>query len=207
MVNSPNSLLKRALRLEYATVAWNGGEAVLTIGLGIAAGSLALIGFGADALIEIFASLTVVWHLKGDAHPDRERRALRLISVAFVALAVILGMAGLRDLMIGRQAEASIPGIIYLAIAAIVMFGLSIAKMRTADAMGSSTLRSEAALTLLDGILASATLLGLALNAWAGWWWADPTVALLVAFAAANEGRKAWTEAAEVPQLAEEQVS
>ena len=195
METNPDLLLRRALRLEYGTIAWNAGEAVFTIGLGIIAGSLALIGFGTDSLIELFASLTVIWHLKGEDHPDRERLALRLISIAFIALALVLGIAGVRDLLIGRHAEASIPGIVYLGLTAAVMFGLSIAKRRTADSMGSSTLRSEATLTFLDGTLAAATMLGLALNAWLGWWWADPSVALLVSLAAANEGVKAWTEA------------
>lgn len=197
MESRPDSLLRKALRLEYGTIVWNGGEAVFTIGLGIAAGSLALIGFGTDSLIEIFASLVVVWHLKGEDYPDRERLALRLIAVAFITLAVILGIAGVRDLLTGRRADESIPGIIYLGLTAVVMFGLSIAKRRIADAMDSSTLRSEATMTYLDGILSAGTMLGLALNAGLGWWWADPSAALIVAIAAFNEGRKAWPKTAE----------
>lgn len=198
MADDSTTLLRRALRLEYGTIAWNAGEAVLTIGLGIAAGSLALIGFGTDSLIEIFASLVVVWHLRGEAHPDRERRALRLVAVAFAALAVVLGVAGIRDVVTGRQAGESPIGIVYLAVTAVVMLGLAIAKRRTARQMGSTTLRSEADMTLLDAGLSAGTMLGLLLNATLGWWWADPAAALIVAVAAANEAREAWEEASEI---------
>ncbi len=188
----------RALRLEYATIAWNGGEAVLTIGLGIAASSLALIGFGVDSLIEIFASSVVVWHVRPGHEvdrPERTRRALRLVAVAFAVLAVVLMLAAMRDLLTGRRAGESPIGIAYLAVTAVVMFWLAVAKARTARALGSSPLRSEATMTFLDGILATATLTGLALNAVLGWWWADPAAAVVVAIAAANEARENRHEA------------
>ena len=194
-------LQRRGLALEYATIAWNVGEAGLTIGLGIAAGSLALIGFGTDSIIEVFASSVVVWHLlpgHDEDRPDRTRLALRLVGAAFLALAVALAIASISDLSTGRRAEASWWGIGYLASAAVVMFGLAIAKRRIAERLDSAPLRSEAAMTFLDGILASATLVGLALNAVAGWWWADPAAALVVAVAAANEARENWEEAAEI---------
>lgn len=191
-------LLTRALRLEWGTIAWNGGEAVLTITLGVLAASLALVGFGTDSLIEIFASLVVVWHLKGVERPDRERRALRLIALAFVAFGIVLAVAALRDLVTGRQAGKSIPGIIYLAITALVMLGLAVAKSRTARQMGSSTLASEARMTYLDAALSAGTMLGLLLNAVLEWWWADPGAALVVALVALNEGREAWEEAGEI---------
>jgi divalent metal cation (Fe/Co/Zn/Cd) transporter len=190
-------LLRRALRLEYGTIAWNGGEAVFTISLGVLAGSLALVGFGIDSMIEIFASIVVVWQLKGKEDPSRERHALRLISGAFLALAIGLSIAGVRDLVTGRHAADSIAGIIYLAITAFVMFGLAAAKRRTAVVLGSPTLRSEATMTFLDGILSTATMLGLLGNATLGWWWADPLVALLVAMAALNEARRTWGEASD----------
>jgi divalent metal cation (Fe/Co/Zn/Cd) transporter len=192
-------LQRLALRLEYATIAWNLGEAVFTIGLGIAAGSLALIGFGTDSIIEMFASSVVVWHIRpGHATEDaaRTRRALRLVAAAFIGLAVVLAVVSIRDLALGRRAGESVAGIIYLAITAVVMFTLAVVKRRTADALGSAPLRSEASLTFLDGILSTLTLTGLALNAVLGWAWADPAAALIVAFAAANEGRENLVEAA-----------
>lgn len=194
-------LQRRALGLEYATIAWNFGEAFLTIGLGIAAGSLALIGFGSDSVIEVFASLVVVWHIRPGHEadrPERTRRALRLVAVAFVALAAVLAVLAARDLLTGRRAGESPIGIAYLAVTAAVMFGLAVAKRRTAAALDSAPLRSEAAMTFLDGILSSATLGGLVFNAALGWWWADPAAALLVAVAAGNEARENMREAREL---------
>lgn len=194
-------LQRRALLLEYGTIAWNAGEAVLTIALGIAAGSLALIGFGTDSIIEMFASSVVVWHIRPGHehdHPHRTRLALRLVGLAFLGLGVILAAVSIRELIEGHQAGESIPGIIYLAITAVVMFGLAAAKKRTADELGSAPLRSEAQMTFLDGILSTLTLTGLALNAWLGWAWADPLAALFVAAMALNESRENWNEASEI---------
>lgn len=201
MPESRASLQRRALRLEYATIAWNLGEAVFTIALGVLAGSLALIGFGADSIIEVFASAVVVWHvLPGHEtdHPERTRLALRLVAAAFVLLAVVLAAAAIRDLLTGRRAGESPVGIAYLAVTAVVMFTLAAVKHRTARALASSPLRSEAAMTFLDGILSAATLAGLALNAALGWWWADPLAALVVAVVALNEARENLEEAAEL---------
>jgi divalent metal cation (Fe/Co/Zn/Cd) transporter len=201
-----NALHKRALRLEYATIGWNVGEAVFTIAIGLAVGSLALISFGTDAIIEVFASSVVVWHLRPGREPATNRTftALRLVAGAFFALALVLAIAAVRDLTSGRQAGESLLGIGYLAITAVVMFSLAVAKLRTADELASAPLRSEAMLTFLDGILATATLTGLALNAGPGWWWADPAAALVVAIVAANEGGRTWREAQEWRPEAEE---
>lgn len=194
-------LQRRGLLLEYATIAWNIGEAVLTISLGVVAASLALVGFGMVSIVEVFASGVVVWHLLPGHDVDdsgRTRLALRLTAGAFAALSIVLAVGAVRDLVSGRVAGESPWGIVYLAVTALVMFGLAAMKRRTADALGSAPLRSEATMTFLDGILSTATLAGLALNAYADWWWADPTAALLVALAAANEARENWTEASEL---------
>lgn len=199
-------LQRHALALEYATIAWNIGEAIFTVSLGAAAGSLALIGFGTDSVIEVFASSVVVWHIRpghaSDSAP-RTRRALRLVAVAFLALAFVLGVVSIRDLISGRRAGESLIGIAYLGITAVVMFGLSVAKRRTAGLLDSAPLRSEAAMTFLDGVLSTLTLIGLAFNAALGWAWADPAAALIVAFAAANEGRENFREAAEIDSAIE----
>jgi divalent metal cation (Fe/Co/Zn/Cd) transporter len=195
-----STLQRRGLLLEYATIAWNIGEAALTITLGVIAASLALVGFGTVSVIEVFASAVVVWHiLPGHAvdDADRTRRALRLVAIAFGLLSVALISFAIRDLATGRRADESLLGIAYLAVTALVMFGLAAAKRSTADRLGSAPLRSEAAMTFLDGLLSTATLVGLALNAFAGWWWADPAAALLVGFAAAHEARESWEEAGE----------
>lgn len=192
------ALTRRALALEYATIAWNIGEAVLTIALGSMAGSLALIGFGTVSVVEVFASSVVLWHIRsgGDGDVDaRTRKAQKLISGAFATLALALIVAAVNDLMRERVAGESPWGIAYLAVTALVMFGLAIMKRRTANDLGSEPLASEATVTFLDGILSTTTLAGLALNAYAGWWWADPVAGLLVALAAMNEARETWREA------------
>lgn len=195
-VRSPR-LRQSALRLQYATIAWNVGEAVLTIALGVAAGSLALVGFGTDSVIEIFASVVVVWHLRGEEHHHRTRRALRLVGVAFLLLAVALGVAATRDLWTGREAAESWPGIVYLAITAVVMFALAIAKRRVAVDLGDEPFAAEAEMTFLDGLLSTATLTGLLLNAIWGWWWADPLAGLLIAVIALREAWESFEEAGE----------
>lgn len=197
-VSSRPDLHRRALRLQYATIGWNVGEAVLTITLGVAAGSLALVGFGTDSIIEIFASVVVVWHLRGEAHRHRTRRALRLVGVAFLLLAASLGFFAMRDLWTGRQASESWPGIVYLAITAVVMFGLAIAKRRVASTLASEPFSAEAEMTFLDGMLSTATLLGLLLNALLGWWWADPLAGLLIAVIAIREAFESFEEAREL---------
>lgn len=191
-----SALRRRALLLEYGTLAWNAGEAVLTIALGSIAGSLALIGFGTVSVVEIFASGVVVWHMRSETdQPDRTRLALRLIAVAFAVLAIALIVAAVSDLSSGRRAGESPWGIAYLAVTALVMFTLAALKHRTAAQLDSGPLASEAAMTTLDGVLSVTTLAGLALNAAVGWGWADPVAALLVALAALNEARENWTEA------------
>lgn len=189
---------RMALRLEYLTVGWNLGEAVLTITLGSIAGSLALIAFGTSSMVEIFASAVVIWHLK----PNRSSRALartvlalRLVAGAFLALAVVLGITAVRDLVSGRVAGESWWGVAYLAVTAIVMFVLARAKRKIARRLGSEPLEAEATMTHIDGILSTSTLTGLALNAAFGLWWADPVAALIVAAFAINETRENWEEA------------
>jgi divalent metal cation (Fe/Co/Zn/Cd) transporter len=118
--------------------------------------------------------------------------------LAFGILAVALAVAGINDLASGRRAGESFWGIAYLAVTAVVMFSLAVTKRTTALALGSEPLHSEATVTFLDGILSTSTLIGLALNAYLGLWWADPVAGLLVAVAAASEGRETWLEAAEL---------
>lgn len=192
------ALNRRALRLEYATIAWNVGEAVLTIGLGSIAASLALIGFGTVSIVEVFASSVVVWHIRKGSDGDQAAMtsvALRLIAVAFTVLASALVVAVIGDLVSGRRAGESPWGITFLAVTAIVMFGLAWLKRRTGRQLDSEPLLSEATVTFLDGVLSVGTLAGLALNAYLGVWWADPVAGLLVAVAAANEARETWDEA------------
>ncbi len=196
-------LERRALLLEYATIGWNVGEAVLTITLGSIAGSLALISFGTVSIVEVFASSVVVWHVRSsdaDGRRGRTSPALRMIAGAFIVLGVVLMIAAAGDLTSGRRPGESPWGIAYLAVTAVVMFGLAVLKRRTAVVLGSEPLNSEATVTFLDGVLSATTLAGLALNAYVGWWWADPIAALLIGAAALNEARDTWKHARVAPR-------
>jgi divalent metal cation (Fe/Co/Zn/Cd) transporter len=179
---------RRARRLEVATIAWNVGEVFVTVGLGIAAGSLALIAFGLDSVAEIFASSVVLWHLRRAPAPDRTRRALWLVAIAFFVLAAVLIAAGVRNLAIGHRPDDSPFGIAYLAITACVMYGLAIAKLRTSRLIDDHPLVHEARVTFLDGTLALGILLALVVNAAFGWWWADSVAAIVVGVLAIFEG-------------------
>jgi divalent metal cation (Fe/Co/Zn/Cd) transporter len=182
-------LLRRGLVLEYATLAWNvAGIAVLAFAA-ISARSVALAGFALDSLIEIGASIVVIWELSGTGE-DRQRRGLRLIGSAFAALAVYLLVQSTVVLAIGYHPHRSVPGIIWTAVTAAVMFALAAGKARTGRALGNPVLRTEGRVTLVDGILATAVLLGLALNAALGWWWADPAAGYVLVFYAAREVRE-----------------
>jgi divalent metal cation (Fe/Co/Zn/Cd) transporter len=192
-------LRRRGLRLEWATNAWNAMEVVVTIALGVQAGSLALIAFGLDSVVEIFASTVVIRSLHDnriDPGDRRVHRALRLIAVAFWVLATFLTVMSVRALIGQDRPESSPIGIVYLAVTACVMFGLAGLKRTTARALGSEPLQAEAGMTFLDGCLSTSVLAALALNASLGWWWTDPIAALLVAAAAANEGIGHWRESA-----------
>jgi divalent metal cation (Fe/Co/Zn/Cd) transporter len=174
-------------------------EVVVTIGLGWRARSLALLAFGLDSLVEIFASTVVIRNLRDERDDPGDRRihrALRLIAVAFWVLAAFLVVTSARSLLLGERPDHSQLGIAYLSVTAVVMFGLAILKRQTGLALDSETLRAEAALTFLDGCLATAILVALILNTLFGWWWTDATAALIVAAFAANEGVRNWRDSA-----------
>lgn len=190
-------------RLQWATIGWNSVEVFVTVGLGIAARSLALVAFGADSLIEVFASLVVIWHLRlTDAQKvARARRALRLVAVAFGLLAVALLAASVRSVVLGVEADSSPWGIAYLAATAVVMFTLAAWKRRVGRDLGNEPFMAEASMTFLDGCLASGVLMALVLTGAFGWWWADPVAALGVAAAAGRESVEGWREADRVEPL------
>jgi divalent metal cation (Fe/Co/Zn/Cd) transporter len=181
-------LLRRGFALEYATLGWNVAGVVVLALSAVAARSVALAGFGLDSLIEIGASAVVIWELSGIGEA-RQRRALRLIGYAFAILALYLFIQSSWALISGHRAAHSPVGIIWTAITAVVMFGLAAGKSRVGKALGNPVLRAEGRVTLIDGILAAAVLAGLALNAAAGWWWADPLAGYVLVYYAAREAR------------------
>jgi hypothetical protein len=179
-------LLRRGLRLEYATLGWNVVGVGVLAWTAIAARSVALGGFGLDSLIEIGASSVVIWELIG-ADGGRQRRALRLIRAAFVALALYLAVQSTVVLVAGDHARHSPVGVVWTAVTAVVMFSLAAGKARTGKALGNPVLQTEGRVTLVDGILATAVLLGLVLNAALGWWWADPAAGYVLVYYAVRE--------------------
>ncbi len=204
-IGASEALRRRGLRLVWATIVWNVFEVFITIGLGVAAGSIALVAFGTDSMVEVFASLVVVWHSRDllvMEESARTRRSLILIAAAFLLLAVVLAIGAVLRLIDGTPPDESPLGIAYLAVTAAVMLTLAILKQRTGRALESEPLRAEAHITYLDALLASAVLLSLVLNGLLDWWWADPMAALVIAFIALREGREHWEEAAAIATTA-----
>jgi divalent metal cation (Fe/Co/Zn/Cd) transporter len=186
------TLVRRGFALEWATLGWNVvGIGILAIGA-VTARSVALAGFGLDSLIEIGASTVVIWELSGTG-ADRQRRGLRLIGYAFAALAVYLLVQSTVVLAAGYHPRHSVLGIVWTAVTAAVMFALAAGKARTGRALGNPVLQTEGRVTVIDGILAVAVLLGLVLNAAAGWWWADPAAGYVLVYYAAREVREIFT--------------
>jgi len=183
-------LRRRARRLAWLTIGWNSVECVVAVGAGVAAGSIALVGFGLDSLVEVFAGSVVVWRLAGEDR-ERERRALRLIAVSFFALAAYVVAESVRDVLVGSEADESGVGIALAAVSLLVMPALALAKRRTGQALGDRVVLADSAETRLCSYLSAVLLAGLVLSG-LGLWWADPLAALVIAALAVREGREAW---------------
>jgi len=174
--------------LEYTTLGWNVVGTAVVVWAAIAARSVALAGFGLDSLIEVLASAVVVWQLRCTDTPERTRRALRVIGTAFVLLALYIAAQSIYSLTSGTKPHHSILGISWLAATAAAMFALAAGKDRTGKALGNRVLATEARVTVIDGLLAAAILIGLVLNAALGWWWADPAAAFVIVYYGLREG-------------------
>ena len=185
-------LRRRGFWLEYASMAWMTAEAAVAITAGVLASSIALVGFGLDSVIEFFAAAIVVWQLHGEEEgQERETRAVRLIGVTFFALALYLAVEGIRDLATQARPGQSAAGLAVAGAALVVMPALAVAKRRTGRALGNRTLIADSAETAFCAFTSAATLLGVGLNSWLGWWWADPAAALVIAALAVKEGFEA----------------
>ena len=187
-------LQRRARLLAWGGNAWHFAEFAIALAAGIAAGSIALIGFGVDSLIEVLAGAVVVWLFTGKriGSHTAERRAQQAISISFALLAVYVTVEALRTLAAGHHPAASWVGIGLAAFTAVTMPLLARAKRRVGHALGSSATVSEAKQTSLCAYLSVALLVGLGANAVFGLWWADPLAALVIAGIAAREGVQSW---------------
>jgi divalent metal cation (Fe/Co/Zn/Cd) transporter len=185
-------LRRRGFWLEYASMTWMTVEATVAIVSGLLASSIALIGFGLDSVIEFFAAAVVVWQLRGTVSQERETRALRLIGGTFFVLAAYLTIESITDLVSQHRPGQSTAGIAVTAAALVVMPVLALAKRRTGQQLGDQALIADAAESAFCAFTSAAALIGIGLNAWLGWWWADPAAALVIAGLAVREGIEAW---------------
>jgi divalent metal cation (Fe/Co/Zn/Cd) transporter len=184
-------LLRLGFLLEYLTLGWNVAGIIVLAIAAAAARSVALAGFGLDSLIEIGASVVVIWELSGSGE-DRQRRGLRLIGYAFAALALYLLVQSTLVLAAGYRPGHSLAGIVWTSVTAAAMFALAAGKARAGRALDSPVLRTEGRVTMIDAILAAAVLAGLVLNAVLGWWWADPAAGYVLVYYAAREVRQVF---------------
>ncbi len=182
-------LVRRGKLLEYLTIAYNSLEGVIAVGAGIVAGSVALVGFGFDSAIEVFASMLLVWRLH--AGEKAEKRALQLVGVSFLVLAAYVAFDAAQSLVRRDAPDESIIGIALAALSVVVMPLLVHAKRNVARAIDSRAMLAEAKQTELCMYLSVVLLAGLGLNAALGWWWADPVAALVMVPIIGNEGREA----------------
>jgi divalent metal cation (Fe/Co/Zn/Cd) transporter len=188
-------LARRGRRLEYVTILWNSGEALVALAAGAIAGSISLVGFGADSVIEVTSGAALLWRMSADADPrvreSRERLALRIVGVAFLALGGYVTIESVRDLAAAARPEASPVGMGLAVLSLAVMPVLARAKRCVGDALGSRAMRADAAQTDFCAWLSAILLAGLALNAAFGFWWADPMAGLVMVPIILNEGREA----------------
>ncbi len=187
-------LQRRARLLAWGGNAWHLVEFGIAIGAGIAAGSIALIGFGADSLIEGLAGFVIVWLFTGSRlhSPTAERRAQQLVAASYFILAVYVAVESVRTLLGGHHPGTSWVGIGLATFTAPTMPLLARAKRNVGRELNSSATVSEAEQNMICAYLSVALLVGLLLNALVGWWWADPAAALVIAVVAGKEGRESW---------------
>jgi divalent metal cation (Fe/Co/Zn/Cd) transporter len=200
-MHSAAQLRRKALRLEYALISYNTLEGIIAIAAGWRAGSIALVGFGLDSAIEIFAAGILVWRLRQpvsiEEETAREKKALGAVGITFFLLAAYIAYEAAEDLLRGHAPAPSLVGILLAVASLIVMPILGLRKRRIAFEMGSRALHADALETLVCAYLSFALLLGLGLNTWRGWWWADPLAALAMLPFLVREGCEAIEEARE----------
>ena len=195
-------LLHHGLRLEIFTVGWNAVEAVASVAVGLLSGSIALVGFGLDSVIESISGVALTWRLRSElgGAGDLERmesRAVRLVALTFFLISAYIGYEAVRKLVLQEPPEASPIGALILIISVIVMPLLARAKRQTAGQLGSRALLADAKETLVCAYLSATALAGVGLNVLLGWWWADPVAGLLMVPWIAREGWESWLEAGE----------
>ena len=196
-------LIRKALKLEYILVGWNVVEAAAAIGAGVVAGSIALIGFGLDSIIEVTTALVLIWRLRkhGAADSDEETRAeklaLRIVGITFFVLAAYVLYESVEKLWSHQIPQKSFLGILITFLSLLVMPYLGFRKRKIARQIESKALEADAMETMICAYLSAIVLMGLGLNAWIGWWWADPAAGLLMVGFIVRDGWETVEEARE----------
>jgi divalent metal cation (Fe/Co/Zn/Cd) transporter len=192
-------LLVRGLRLEYLTVGWNVVEGLVSVVAAVAAGSVALLGFGIDSFVETISGLILIWRLRAERHAraaeDIERldqRAHKLVGLSLFLLAAYIAIDAAKALITQERPEPTVVGIAITTLSLTVMWWLARAKRRAARGLGSRALEADSFQTTACFWLSLITLAGMGLNAAFGWWWADPVSALGMTYFLVSEGREAW---------------
>jgi len=183
---------RRAQLLAGASVGYNVFEAIVAITAGLVAGSVALVGFGLDSVVEVSSGLIILWQFRHRLPESRERQALRLMALSFFALAAYVAIESVHSLLGGGEAAPSPIGIGLALASLVIMPFLSWAQRRTGRALSSAAVVADSTQTLLCTYLSAVLLVGLVLNATLGWDWADPVAGLVIAAVAVKEGREAW---------------
>lgn len=187
-----SAAVRRGRQLEYLTLAWNSAEGVAALVAGLLAGSIALVGFGLDSLVEISSGAVLLWRLRAEADPRRrervERRAQRLVGLCFLALAAYVAFDSIKGLMLHDAPQESLFGIGVAVAALIAMPLLARAKRRVARQLKSGAMHADSRQSDFCAYLSAILLGGLLLNALLGWWWADPVAALVMVPLIAREG-------------------
>lgn len=183
---------RRARLLAGASVSYNLVEAVVAISAGLVAGSVALVAFGLDSVVEMSSGLVILWQFRHPMPESRERRALRLMAISFFALSGYVTVESVRALVGGHEPDPSAVGIALASVSLVVMLFLSWAQRRTGRELGSAAVVADSTQTLLCTYLSGVLLAGLVLNATLGWSWADPLAGLVIAAVALREGLGAW---------------
>ena len=195
--NVRREALLRGRRLEYLTVGWNSLEALVSIAAGAIAGSIALVGFGLDSVIETSSGLALLWRLNhsnersSESRERAERISLRIVGVSFLALAAYVGFEAARDLWYKSAPEHSVPGIVIASLSLIAMPLLARAKRKVAQTLNSNALKADSRQTDICAYLSAILLGGLLLNLLLGWWWADPVAGLIMVPIIVREGVEA----------------
>jgi divalent metal cation (Fe/Co/Zn/Cd) transporter len=193
------NLLRRGLRLEYLTVGWNVIEGLVSVAAALAAGSVALLGFGMDSFVETTSGLVLIWRLRAERHacnPEEierlDQRAHKLVALSLLLLAAYIAFDAAKALITREKPQPTLAGIAITSLSLTVMWWLARAKRRTARALASRALEADSFQTTACFWLSLMTLAGIGLNAAFGWWWADPVAALGMTYFLVSEGREAW---------------